>query len=241
MEIIFLVVTIIFFASLTRSTFGFGDALLAMPLFALFLSIQVTTPLVALMGVAISVIIAVKEWRHIKISAILPLAIPSIVGIPLGLYLLQGIHDQISKIILAIILIGFSTYKLVHPNMFRLTSDRLAPLFGFIGGIVGGAYNTNGPIIVIYGTLRNWEPKIFRANLQAYFLPAGILICTGHAISGMWTSQVITSFLTGLPMVVLGIFLGGHLNKKIPKDHFDKFIYLFLIAIGILLLIKNIE
>ena len=41
------VVAVLFLGSLVRSTFGFGDALVAMPLLTLLIPIRVATPLVA--------------------------------------------------------------------------------------------------------------------------------------------------------------------------------------------------
>lgn len=240
MDILILILIITFIATVTRSTFGFGDALLAMPLLALFLSMQITVPLVAMIGLTISITITFNEWRDIQLRGILPMTIASMVGIPIGIFLIKYTNESYTKSFMAVGLLAFSLYKLTNPNMIKISTDRLAPVFGFAGGILGGAYNTNGPAIVIYGTLRQWEPTRFRTNLQAYFLPAGIMICGSHFLSGMWTTQVITNYFSTLPIIAIGIFLGSKINKRIPKGKFDQLIYLFLILISGLLLFKNV-
>ena len=53
----------------------------------------------------------------------------------------------------------------------------LRSTFGFFAGILGGAYNTNGPPVVIYGSLRKWSPATFRATLQGYFFMAAFFCC----------------------------------------------------------------
>ena len=48
--IILAILSILFISTFIRSTLGFGDALLAMPLLTLIIGVQTATPLVALMG-----------------------------------------------------------------------------------------------------------------------------------------------------------------------------------------------
>jgi uncharacterized membrane protein YfcA len=143
-------------------------------------------------------------------------------------------------LILALVLIGFSLYSLVKPALHRLKSDKWAFLFGFIGGILGGAYNTNGPPVILYGILRGWKPESFRATLQSYFLPTGGAIMIGQGLAGLWTKTVITTYIYSLPLVFLAIFLGLKISRKIPAEKFNKYVYVMLLGLGIILLIKVI-
>ena len=72
---------------------------------------------------------------------------------------------------------------------------------GFIAGSFGSAYNTNGPFIVIYGTIHKWSPEKFRATLQGYFLPTGLLIVISHGFGCLWNHQVFKLYLMTLPVV----------------------------------------
>lgn len=58
------VLLILFLSTLVRSTFGFGDALVAMPLLALFIAIKTATPVVAIIAptIAISLLIGVAPY-----------------------------------------------------------------------------------------------------------------------------------------------------------------------------------
>jgi uncharacterized membrane protein YfcA len=128
--------------------------------------------------------------------------------------------------------ISFSLYKLFRPNLFHLKTNRSAVLFGLVAGMLGGAYNTNGPPIIIYGTLRRWSSEHFRDTLQGVLLPINIAIIIGHAGAGLWTSEVWILFLWSLPLVVLAIWGGNKLNKLIPPDKFTKYVYILLLIIG---------
>jgi uncharacterized membrane protein YfcA len=235
--LIMLVLTILFISTLTRSTFGFGDALIAMPLLSLFIDVQIATPLVQLIASVIAFIIVGQSWRNIDLRITWRLILSSALGIPVGLLLLKMAPEGVVIGLLAALLIGYGLYNLARPQLPQLANQRWAYGFGFVAGILGGAYNTNGPPVIIYGTLRKWSPERFRATLQGYFLPVGLVILLGHALGGLWTRQVWQLFGLSLPIVLAAIFLGARLNRRIPPNRFDRLIYAILVVLGVILLI----
>ncbi|MBN1995087.1 MAG: sulfite exporter TauE/SafE family protein [Anaerolineae bacterium] len=237
LTIILLTLAIIFMAALTRSTFGFGDALLAMPLLTLLVGVQTATPLMAFVGPTIASTIVWRHWRSIDFGATWHLIISTVLGIPVGIFVLKTAPEEIVKQMLGLLIILISLYNLIRPRLITLSQRRWAYLFGFVAGVIGSAYNTNGPPIVIYGVMRRWPPDRFRATLQGYFLPTGLLILAGHGLAGLWTLQVLQLYALALPFMVTAIFLGTKLNQRIPPHRFEKFIYAALLALGFLLLI----
>jgi uncharacterized membrane protein YfcA len=236
-----IILPIIFISTLTRSTFGFGDAVVAMPLLSMAVGLNVASPLVGLMGITSSATILIRHWRHVHFKSIWLLIAPTLIGIPIGVLLLKGVYENIMKLILAGVIIIFSLYKIFKPKLFLLTNDKYAYIFGLFAGILGGAYNTNGPPIVIYGTLRRWEPENFRATLQGYFLPTGSMIALGHCLGGLWTKTVLLNYFISLPIILIAIFAGGKLNCKIPKGKFDNYVYTCLVVLGVVLIIDTIR
>lgn len=230
-------ISILFISTLTRSTFGFGDAVVAMPLLTLTIGIHMATPVVALMGATISLIIIMGDWRKIDVKAAWRLVVASIIGIPVGVFLLKTAPEAWVKGFLGVLLISFSLYSLMQPSLPLLQQQNWAYGFGFIAGILGAAYNTNGPPVVIYGTLRRWPPVRFRATLQGYFLPSFIFIAISHGLGGLWTFEVARLYALALPAILAATFLGGKLNKHIPADRFARFLYIALIGLGVLLLV----
>ena len=234
-----IVLPIVFVATLTRSAFGFGDAMVGMPLLAMTIGLDTATPLVGLMGITASSAIHIGHWRDVHVKSVWPLIVYTLIGIPIGILLLKGVYENVMKTVLALVIIIFSLYKLFKPKLFALANDRLACIFGLASGILGGAYNTNGPPVVIYGTLRRWDPEKFRATLQGYFFPTGALIAIGHCIGGLWTRPVLVNYAISLPVILVAIFLGGRINRRIPKARFDNYVYIFLVILGVCLLIST--
>ncbi|MGE0758534.1 MAG: sulfite exporter TauE/SafE family protein, partial [Pirellulaceae bacterium] len=98
-----IVAAIVFVASLTRSTFGFGEALVAMPLLALLLDVKTATVLVAINSVANSLVILgtgheATDWRSGW-----RLLVASVVGIPVGVFLLTRVPEGAVKFLLVIV------------------------------------------------------------------------------------------------------------------------------------------
>jgi len=232
---LFPIVAILFVSTLTRSTLGFGDALIAMPLLVVTISVQAATPLVALMGFTIAITILSRNWRDVDIKAAWRLIVSSLAGIPVGILLLKDAPEQIVKAILGVVLILFGLYNLITPRLPTLQRQGFAYIFGFVSGILGGAYNTNGPPIVVYSALRRWPPERFRATLQGYFFPSGILLLLGHGLTGSLTQEVLRFYGYSLPFILLAIFLGGRFNQAIPSGRFERFIHVFLVLIGVYL------
>ena len=234
--IILLTLVIIFTSALARSTFGFGDALIAMPLLTLIIGVQTAAPLVAFVGLTIALTIVWRNWRSIDLKATWRLIVSSLIGIPVGILVLKTAPEETVKDLLGLSIMMISLYNLIRPALITLYQRKWAYVFGFVAGVLGGAYNTNGPPIVVYGTMRRWPPERFRATLQGYFLPTGLLILIGHSLAGLWTPQVLHLYAFALPVILIAIFLGGKLNRRIPPGRFERVIYVTLFGLGIILL-----
>jgi len=240
MQHAYLVYLILFGSSFIRSTFGFGDALVAMPLLALVIGLKEATPLVALVASTIGLTILVRNWRKVQVKSTWRLIVSAAVGIPIGLLLLKGAYEDVLRIILAGVLIGFGVYSLIKPRLPVIRNDTPAFAFGFIAGILGGAYNSNGPPAVIYGTLKRWDPEAFRATLQGFLFPTSLFILAGHGLAGLWTGPVLRMYLYALPLVLVAVFLGGRINRAFSTERFSKWVHVLLIALGLLLLGKTL-
>jgi len=233
-----IVLAIVFLATLVRSTLGFGGPLVAMPLLTLAVGIQTATPLAALMASTNAMVILVCNWHSVRLASAWRLVLASMLGVPIGLVFLKGAYEGLVRTVLAGVIISFSLYSLFKPRLFALRSEKSAFFFGFVAGILGGAYNTNGPPIVVYGTLRKWPAESFRATLQGYFFPTSLFILLGHGLGGLWTPRVLRLYLMSLPFILLAFIFGSRLNQSIPPGKFDRVVHVFLIAMGMMLLLK---
>ena len=236
-----LILAILFVSTFIHSTLGFGQALIAMPLLAMVVELKTATPLVAFVLMTIAAVILLRNWRVVDLSAVWRLVLSSFFGIPVGLFLLKGVPEGQMKVFLGILVILFSLFNLTNRHLKIIDLRRvsggsgLAYLFGFVAGVLGAAYNTSGVVITIYATLRDWSPDRFRSTLQSYFVFTGLFILTSHGLVGLWTPDVLRLYVISLPLILVGIFLGGKLNRFIPQGQFDGYVNVGLLILGCLL------
>ena len=235
------VLGVLLLAALIRSAFGFGEALVAVPLLALIMPVKVAAPVAVLVSITVAGVVLVQDWSEVHARSAGWLVLSTLFGIPLGLLLLTRVAGPIVKAILACVIIAFSTYSLLSRRHYELKNDRLAWLFGFSAGVLGGAYGMNGPPVVIYGALRGWSPRHFRATLQGYFLPASLVVMGGYWVAGLWTSAVSRYYLMSLPVVLVAIFVGRAINRRIRGDRFLFYIHVGLTVIGAVLLVQALR
>jgi uncharacterized membrane protein YfcA len=232
------VVLVLFVATLIRSALGFGEALIAVPLLAFVMPIEVAAPTAVLVSITIALIVVIQDWRHVHVKSAGWLILSTLVGIPLGLLMLKTLPEAVVEGILGVIVAAFSVRSLTSGRNQELKDDRWAGLFGFAAGVLGGAYGMNGPPLAMYGSLRRWSPEHFRATLQAYFLPASLVGMGGYWLTGLWTPPVNRYYLISLPGVLVATFAGRAMNRRIGGSRFVLCIHAGLIVIGALLLIK---
>lgn len=230
------VLAIVSAAVLVQSTLGFGNALLAMPSLTLLIGIRDATPLVALLSTSVALGVVVKDRRDVRLGREWKLLLAALLGVPVGFFWLRHAPEAVVKLTLAVVIVSFALFQLLVRRPPRLRNDRHAPVFGLAAGTLGGAYNTFGPPIVIYGTLRGWTQQRFRANMQAFFLPIGATIISVHALGGSYHPRILGYYGLSLPLVLLAVILGKNLNRRIPADRFYTLVYCLLVLLGIALM-----
>jgi len=237
------VLAIVFVATVIRSAFGFGEALIAVPLLALCMPLAVATPLAVLLSISVAAVVVAQDWRHIHLGSAAGLVAATLFGIPLGMMVLTNAHQQAVKAGLGILIMLFASYSLVARGGPRLEREHkpLLLLAGFVAGILGGAYGMNGPPLVVYGSLRRWSPQHFRATLQAYFLPASMLGMVGYWSVGLWTRAVTREFLWSVPVMLPAVFVGRAINRRFSGPGFLKYVYGGLVLIGGMLFFEAVR
>ena len=229
-----LVVAICLVATLVRSTFGFGESLVAVPLLALVVPLEVAVPLSVMLSVLVAAIAIVQDREQIHLRSAAWLISSALVGIPLGLGVLVYADPFVTRLVLGGLIMAYGAYSLVVQPRAQLPHDHRMWLVvcGVISGVLGGAYGLNGPPLVVYGNLRRWTPQQFRATLQAYFLPASLLGLAGYAARGLVDMHVLRMFALCLPVTLPAVFVGRWLNRRFAAASFFRYVFAGLIAIG---------
>jgi len=243
--LIILIIAAVFIGALIRATFGFGEAVVSMPLLALLsVDLHTSISLIGLAGLTVALFTVVSGWRDVEKPILIRLVIGALIGIPLGLLLVIKLPASIVTIGLGVFLIVYGSYSFWKISLSKVSQEpKLQAKFwavpaGMVSGMLGSAYNSHGVPIVVYGTLRRWEPKRFRGTLQAHFLISGIFIVVGQALGGLWTQDLLLLFGLSLPAIIIATLLGIFLHNRIPNEKFERYVFLLLVVLGVLLLVN---
>lgn len=238
MESFIFVGLIIAFASFIQGLTGFGFALISIPLLSLVIDIKTAIPLGALCGLVINTYLFFQLKREIFFSNLKNLIYGSIIGIPIGVLFLSETDPTVLKYILSgiILIFVFLTSTQIIPQ--RGVKDKYGVVFGLASGLLGGAFNTNGPPILIYFYLKGWDKTKQKASIIGFFIFTSVVIVFSHILFGVVDLKIFKSFLYYLPVIIISNWFGHKLFKYISGKLYNKLILIGLTILGILLIIR---
>ena len=227
----------IFLAVFTQSISGFGSALVAMALLPALIGIRVATPLVAVVAMALEVVLIIRYHQALDVRAIWKVVLAALIGTPLGVHFLSNVNEKISLTLLGVVITGYAIYALLGLKMPRLEKSFWAYLAGFFGGLLGGAYNTSGPPVILYADCHRWPSDVFKSNLQGYFVVSSVVVLSSHVLNGNLTPQVWHLFWWITPFMLFGLITGLSLDRWLNPILFRRVVLALLVIMGIRLMV----
>ena len=232
-----ILIIIVFLAILIQAVSGSGLALVAMPLLVGLLEPVEAATLVALLALTTQILMLMRYHHTVQLRVIWRLLVGSLVGIPIGIFALSALDKHIILTMLGITLISYSLYSLFVTTVPELKNPRYGYLFGFLSGLLGGAYNTSGPPAVIYGMSQHWEPAEYKGNLQAALMANSIIVTVAHMLSGHVTPTILNYYAVAFPVILVAIVIGFSLDKVFNAVTFKRLVIAVLITIGVKMLL----
>lgn len=227
-----LTVLVIFLGVFTQSLTGFGSGLVTMAFLPALLGIQAASPLVALVNIVIELALLVRFRHALQVRTIWPMILASLAFIPLGVWAVSSLDEDLVLAVLGLVMVIFSGWALLGIRLPRLRHPAWGAVAGGLGGALGGAYNTSGPPVIMYGNCRGWPPAEFKANLTGYFIINSVFIVANHAWSGNFQPEVLWAFAVSLPAIALGMLAGFWLDRWINPAVFRKVVLVLLLIMG---------
>lgn len=234
-----LVVLVVFVGALVRATFGFGEAIVAMPLLALLpITLPTAASLMGLVGLAIAAASVAEGRGAVDRGVLVRLGVGTLVGVPAGLLLVRSVPEEVMTVLLGGFLVAYGAYALTHRTERPSVATRWASPVGVVAGALGSAYSFHGMPVAVYGTLRGWSPEVFRGTLQAFFLVSGALVVAAQGIGGLWSRELVPLAVAAVPAVAVAMLLGRALHTRMPPDRFHGFVHLLVVGLGLVLVVR---
>jgi len=230
---------ILLLAYFVRGISGFGSGLIAVPLLALLFPLTLVVPFMLLTDLTASAIMGRAARREVNWEELKPLLPGSVVGVVAGATLLLNLEKEPLLTTLGLFVLAFAVRSILNLHGDKTISRAWALPASLVGGTVSALFGTGGPPYVIYLTHRIRDKSVFRATTSLLFLLEGGLRTVVFAVAGLLLQpDLLSSYLVGLPLMALGIWLGGRVHVGISNEQMTRLVGLLLLVSGTSLLWK---
>ncbi|MCX6837400.1 MAG: sulfite exporter TauE/SafE family protein [Verrucomicrobia bacterium] len=177
-------------------------------------------------------------WRRI-----LPILPPAIVGVIVGWVLLGKFDNAMARSVIGWIIIALLVFNWLlnkrRQDFIALTEHQgFTWTMGFLAGVVTMLANAAGPVMTVYLLAQHLEKKEHLGVFSRYFLFVNLFKVPFSADLGIINPKSLMTNLTLMPGVILGVFLGWWILKKLPQKLFENVLF-WLTAFAAVWLIRG--
>lgn len=198
----------VLFAALLRGFTGFGFAQAAVPLASLFLPPRQVVTAVLVMQVAIGFRDCIVELRSADWRVVGRFVFGTLFGTPIGVLALAALPQPVVRLALGVLVAGAVALSWRPRHATPRPAGRLAMGAGFASGICNGLAAMAGPPAILYFLTSEPRQTVMRSSLMVFFPLASALALPMVAYSGLLGLQGVALGAGGLPLMVLGGWLG---------------------------------
>ncbi len=226
-----------------RGGAGFGGGIVAVPLLALIAPLPVVVPFTSAVNTIASVLYGSSNWRKVEWRELARIAPYAVVGAAIGIALLAHVDPRPLSRAFGVFVMAYAAYMLYSagemPAIPRRWLTPLAAVLSIIGGAIGSLFGgAAGPVFVMYLNALKIEKDRFRATLTMLMIALGFTRIAGYAALGMYTTTVLTMLALGIPLMLLGGWLGNRIVQRFNQRRFNQAVGCVIFASGILLIFK---
>lgn len=230
--------TIAAFAGYVQATTGFAFGLImigACSIFGLY-SIEFTAAFVSFSAFVSALISMRGNTGHIRWDITLALLLGSAPATLLGFYGLGYLSDndaELLKRILGITILCAGALLMFNPSRYPRVGGRPGFVFyGFLGGLMGGAFSVPGPPIVYHLYRQPIPIATIKASLLLIFSSAFLMRILMFLLDDAHSQEVIKISIFSFPAVLIGTLIGKHLPPALSDQNIRRCAFLLLSGMG---------
>jgi uncharacterized membrane protein YfcA len=225
-------------AAILRSFTGFGFALAAVPVYALFLTPGQAVVLSASLALGIGIQTLPQYARHVAFRQQWTVFAAAVPGTLLGAVLLQQLAvDEFRLALGALTILASLVLARFQPGR-RVARRGLKPVVGLASGLMNGAFAIPGPPVIVYSMATETDPTRSRALMIAFFSGSSVLALTSYGLLGMLSQQLLLLAVMTYPAMLLGDFLGYRLFERFSGMHYRRIAVATCLLIGLSICLK---
>lgn len=228
----------VFAATILRSFTGFGFALVAVPVLALFMPPAEVVVLSSAMAFTLSLLSVPSFSSVVNFQEMKPLLLMSLIGTALAACTVAWIPLDLFQLCVGVsVLIACVGIVLSRPEK-PIRRKSLPWLAGLLSGAMNGAIAIPGPPMIIYAMLTEFDPVRSRAMLMAFFLASSGFALLSYTAAGIVELQSVKYYLFTVPVLFVGDRLGHRLFDRYGRALYRKVAIFALAALGVSITLK---
>ena len=106
-----------------------------------------------------------------------------------------------------------------------------------LAGIIHGMFVSGGPLLIIYAVKKLPDKQNFRTTLSMIWVALDIYLIIKQTGAGLMTSFTLTTTAWSVPALLVGVYIGNRLAKRMSQEVFLRLTYVLLLISGVSLLI----
>lgn len=219
---------------------GLGAAIVAMPFMLAVLPVQQVALISCLLALGLTSVMAFFYLRYCQWKTVLWMTLGAVPGGFMGVRILLEVPAWLLESIIGILVIFCVIGLQFFQN--RLKIQERVPysmLTGFLGGIIGTCASIDGPIIVMYGLMAGWNPRLLLGTTSVFFALRAMVSCSMQWRAELYNEQILTYALWCLPLALAGFFVSIPVAKRINVTFFRNMIKVIILLAGCLCLVKS--
>lgn len=210
---------------------GFGYALAATPLCSIVIAPSKAVILITLCGLTPAIQNFLTFRRDIDRPVATRMTVASLVGMPLGLVVLETVSDAPLRLTIGVVTGAVALLMLTGVQLHRATAASDV-LLGFASGVLNTSVGTNGPPIVINLRAHQLPISRFRGTISTLFVTAQVVAVVLFGARGRIHLDLVVLALAVVPVQTMFILAGQRVSKRLAQRRFDHLVLGLLLASG---------
>ena len=227
---IYLAIIAVCVAGLIRGFSGFGAGMVLVPSLSVLYS-----PLIAVITVVLLEIIPIVQLLPAAISkcewrSVIPMAVASILMIPIGSVVLINTDPDIMRLAIAILLllgVGVLLTGWRYKGEFNVWTS--SPT-GMVSGFISGATSLGGLPVVLYYLSGKQSQSVIRASIVVFLVIATLMSLISYSSLGVISKDIVLRTLLFIPFFIVSILIGGRLFGKVSDIIFRRITLLIIVS-----------
>ena len=229
---------VVLIAGFVRGYSGFGFSMITVLSLSLVFQPTTIVPAILLWEIAASLCLLPGVWRSIDWRSLVWLFLGVCLGTPVGVYLLANLPVRPMRIAISLAVIALAFLMMKGFRLQYRPGPGLTSLAGAASGVFNGAAAIGGPPAILFYFSTPTGAAVGRASLIAFFFATDIYAAGACLMNGLLTKS--TLLLAGplLPVLALGVILGGRFFSGADEAGFRKRVLGILTFLSAVSLVK---